>query len=332
MTFTGRDPALVAFVAFFVIGPVSPVAADGKKLPCMNGQAECHRLSNGTVEVLVTTSVGPRVAFYGFRGGPNTLKEVAPPAGFDRATWQVWGGHRLWHAPENRPRTYVPDNAPVEHRMEKGALHLSQNPEPETGIAKEMILALDSRGTRLSIRHRLTNRGPWPIEVSAWAMTVMASGGTGILPQEPFVPHNEEVLPARPLALWAYTDLADPRYQHGKRFLRIVNRPDLDSPQKIGIGNRRGWAAYAKDDWLFVKRFLPLGSEVYPDFGANNEVFTRGDFFELETLGPLRRLAPGATTEHVEVWYLFGKVALTGDEASWDKVVAPLVAKTTPVR
>ncbi len=49
----------------------------------------------------------------------------------------------------------------------------------------------------------------------------MAPGGRAIYPQEPYISHTEYLLPARPMVLWHYTDLSDPRFQLGDRFLRL---------------------------------------------------------------------------------------------------------------
>ena len=39
-------------------------------------QPNCYKLSNGTVEVIVTTDIGPRIIRYGFQGEENLLAEV----------------------------------------------------------------------------------------------------------------------------------------------------------------------------------------------------------------------------------------------------------------
>ena len=75
----------------------------------------CLKLSNGTVDVLVTLDLGPRVIYYGFAGGENTFAELGPDTVVksELGEWHPWGGHRLWHAPEASPRRYVLDDVPV---------------------------------------------------------------------------------------------------------------------------------------------------------------------------------------------------------------------------
>jgi hypothetical protein len=46
---------------------------------------------------------------------------------------------------------------------------------------------------------------------------------------------------------------------------------------------------------------------------------------ELETLGPLRKLNPGETAEHIERWWLFKDIE-SGDSESWiDSIILPAV-------
>jgi hypothetical protein len=67
-------------------------------------------------------------------------------------------------------------------------------------------------------------------------------------------------------------------------------------------------------------------SQPYPDFGSQAEIFTDHRFLELETLGPLASLAPGAAVEHVEEGQLFeGEPNVETDSARWDEDVRSLV-------
>ena len=36
----------------------------------------------------------------------------------DLGEWKPWGGHRLWAAPEAMPRTYSPDNSPIDYKKQ----------------------------------------------------------------------------------------------------------------------------------------------------------------------------------------------------------------------
>lgn len=292
------------------------------------GWKNCVRLKNEEIELVATTDVGPRVIRLGFIGGPNLFKEWKDQLGKTGGDgWNIFGGHRLWHAPEQQPRTYAPDNAAVESKWDGRALRLIQQVEATTGIQKEIELALDGGENHVTVRHRLTNRNQWDVELSPWALSVMQAPGRVILPQEPYIAHSEKLLPARPLVLWGYTDMKDPRWLWGTKYIQLKGDPKREIAQKIGLMNTPGWAAFVSSGGLFLKRFGFEAGATYPDFGSNTETYTNGDMLEVETLGPLTRLAPGASVDHVEHWFLH-KVDVGEDEASIDQVLLPLVKQT----
>jgi hypothetical protein len=216
----------------------------------------------------------------------------------------------------------------VDREITGSTIRLRQAVEPKVGIQKEMVVSLDPAGTHVTVRHILTNRTLWPVELAPWAMSIMNEGGTVILPQEPYAEQPSHLLPVRPLALWSYTDLSDPRFAIGPKYIRMRVLADRKTPQKIGIGNRQGWSAYHRGRTLFVKRFPYDEAARYTDFGANCEVYVSGPFVELESLGPLQRLEPGASAEYAEQWYLFPDVEIGSTDASLDAAIAPLLPKT----
>ncbi|MBA2645872.1 MAG: hypothetical protein H0U81_03630 [Pyrinomonadaceae bacterium] len=301
-----------------------------EKLAYFN-QPNCYRLSNGTVEVVVTTDIGPRVIRYGFRGAENMFGELPDTSvKTELGEWKPWGGHRLWTAPEAMPRSYSPDNAPIEYKIEAdNSIRLTQPVEPKTGIQKEMIVSLDAQGTGVIVRHKLVNKNLWAVDLAPWAMSIMRGGGVAILPQEPYRSHDDYLLPARPMVLWHYTKLDDPRWTIGEKYIRLKVVESMKESQKVGVANKQGWAAYHHGTTLFVKRFDYQEGAIYPDYGSNAEIYTAGSFVEVETLGPVRRLEAGASAEHVERWFLFQNVRLGTTEAALDASIKPLIAQTS---
>jgi hypothetical protein len=286
------------------------------------GWPRCIRLTDGRIELIVTTDVGPRVIRFGFVGGPNLFREFEPHLGRTGDDhWLPYGGHRFWHAPEVQPRTYWPDNVPVDHAWDGRTLTLTQPVEGSTGLQKELAITLDGG---VEVRHRLINRGLWAIEAAPWALSVMAPGGRAIVPQEPFRPQPEALLPVRPLVLWAYTDMADPRWTWGTRYVQLRQDPNQASMQKCGMLNSRGWAAYVLDEAVFIKRFAAIAGATYPDYGCNTELFTNADMLEVESLAPLTRLEPGADTIHVERWSL-DRAVIGSSDAEIDAAMLPLI-------
>jgi len=284
------------------------------------GWPHCRRLSNGVVDVVVTTDVGPRVVRYGFVGGDNLLCEVRDEDGITGGdTWHTFGGHRLWHSPEASPRTYQPDNALVSFDDKEHGISLTQPIEAATGIQKEMEVSLDPAGTGVTVTHRMTNRGLWPVRLAVWAITVMAPGGVEVIPQTRV---DTGLLPNRSVALWPYTHMDDVRVHWGDRFVVLHQYPTAKPPFKLGITNEAGWAAYFNRHSVFIKRFPFVQDGAYPDFGMNYESYATDFMLEMETLSPLHTLQPGETVEHVELWSLASDVSFPGE--SEDDIAAVL--------
>jgi len=293
------------------------------------GWPNSYRLSNGIVDLVMTTDVGPRIIRFGFVGEDNEFKEYEDMLGKTGGKeWRIYGGHRLWHAPEADPRTYFPDNVPVQLEQQTGFVRLIQPTEMTTGIQKEMDIRLSRREAHVEVTHRLRNTNPWAVELAPWALSVMAPSGKAIIPLPPRGTHPEALQASNTITLWAYTDMSDPRWTWGRKYALLRQDSQATTPQKAGVTVLDGWVACARNDHLFVKKFNHVEGAQYPDLGCSVETWTDPDMLEVETLGPLVRLRPGTTVEHVEQWFLFRNVPMPEDDADVDRDVLPQVRAT----
>jgi hypothetical protein len=291
-----------------------------------NGWPNCYRLSNGVVDLVVTTDVGPRIIRYGFTGERNEFKEFDDMVGKTGGDeWRIYGGHRFWIAPEQKPRSYYPDNFLVKIETHGKTVRLTPELESTTGIQKEIDIELAETGSHVTVTHRLMNKNLWAVELAPWALTVMAQGGKMIMPLPPRGPHEGQLLPTSLLSMWAYTDMADPRWTWGTKYILLQQDPKAEKPQKIGMKNTDGWLAYANGGHLFVKKFDYVTGGAYPDFGCSVETFTNGEMLEAETVAPMVKLQPGQTAEHVEHWFLFKDAPTPMCDADVEKNVLPKV-------
>jgi hypothetical protein len=153
-------------------------------------------------------------------------------------------------------------------------------------------------------------------------LSMMAPGGVGITKFPPRGTHPEDLPPTNPLIMWAFTDLSDPRWTFTKKYLVLRQDAANASPQKLGLFNEHTVGAYLLGSDLFVKTYEADPSKTYADFGASYETFTNDGFLELETLGPLEEVGPGAAVEHVERWSLHRDVAIREwTDAELDRVL-----------
>jgi hypothetical protein len=294
------------------------------------GWPNSYRMTNGDVELVVTGDVGPRIIRYAFTGGRNWFHEYGDEIGKSRESeWRNRGGHRLWVAPEVAPPspiTYAPDNFAVDIRAQGSTLTATAPVEPGSGLEKQMVVTMASRGSGVEVLHRLTNRNPWTVELAAWGLTVMAPGGMGITGLPPRGTHPEMLAPTNPLVIWAFTDLSDERWRFTRKYILLRQDPKAASPQKIGLFNPNTFGAYYLGRQLFLKQCQADSNKTYPDMGASFETFTNANVLELETMGPLTRLAPGGTLEHVERWSLHKKIDIrTWTDAALDRALLPLL-------
>lgn len=268
------------------------------------GWGESYWLSNGEVELVAPSEIGPRILRYGFVAGQNVFHNFPHALGKSgEGQWQNRGGHRLWVAPEQALSKAL-DNGPVDVVAAELRLTIRQPVEPESGMEKQIEIVLAEKGTGVAVRHRVTNRNPWPVRFAPWALSVMRPGGTAIAALPPRFRHDERLLPTNPLVMWGYTDFSDPRWRFTRHFVLLRQDPAATGPQKTGLFTEHAWAAYSVNGELFVKQAHADARKEYPDFGCSVEIFTNQNMLEIETLGPMSLVEPGTTVEHTEEWSL----------------------------
>ena len=263
------------------------------------------RLANEHAQLIITLDVGPRVISYRTHQARNVFKNYdAQMGGTGEPEWKIRGGHRFWLAPEDEVLSYILDNSAVEHRVVSASeVEFVRPPSPLLPVEMKLIVGLDPASSRVRVTHRATNAGHEPRAVATWGLTVLAPGGTEIIPLPSLGEHPRNLLPERRMIFWPYTDMTDSRWRWGQRFITLSQRAKT-TPTKLGLTHREGWAAYHIGEQLFVKTIPFIEDAKYADLGCNFETFSNHEMLELEALGPLVTLAAGECTSHTEHWHL----------------------------
>ncbi|MDR1914696.1 MAG: hypothetical protein LBQ68_09495 [Clostridiales bacterium] len=294
----------------------------------------CLRLDNGETEALVTLDLGPRIIRYGFIGGENVfwndLERVACNSGEDikkyyggNKAWYLYGGHRLWASPETSPETYYPDNDPVEYEAVGSRLVFTPKPQTENGLQMSVAVTMNPDGS-LALEHHIKNIGTVAKKFAIWALSVLARGGLEIVPQNT---DATGYLQNRVLSVWPYSDMTDGRVYFGKKYITLLQKPDAQTPFKIGTDNKNGFALYLLKETALIKKYTHFTGEEYPDFGVSFETYTNANFLEMETLGVYKTVQPGENTVHRETLELkiFNRVVNPRDEEDIEKAVRELL-------
>ncbi|MBN1265918.1 MAG: hypothetical protein JXA25_10525 [Anaerolineales bacterium] len=271
---------------------------------------ECIEITNGALSLLVTRSVGPRILALFTQNGENLFAEL-PEHTLDcpgRGAYFLYGGHRLWLAPEEPGRTYLPDDDPVHIEEIDSGLQVTQKFDQVTGIQKVLRIRLEKNQPVVKVEHSLTNLSASEVTCAPWAITQMKTGGVAILPQYNGLIEGNPTLPNRTVTLWPYTDTNNPAIIWGNDTI-LVRANMQDGALKIGFPNPRGWMAYWQRNTLFIKRAVYNNQAAYFDSGSSSECYCNPDFLELETLGPISTIQPGDSISHKETWRVYSGIS-----------------------
>ncbi len=273
----------------------------------------CLEISNGKVELKVTLDIGPRIISYSLCNGDNLFFEDIEDRLVNDSTqlketfgknskWHIYGGHRLWISPEYIT-TYYPDNEKVSYKVNDNKVLFTPNIQEVTGFLCELELKLENE--KVLVEHHITNLSGKTKEFAPWALTVMDKGGIELLEWND---HKNGWLSNRNLILWDYTNMNDARVMFGKKYITLIQDINATCPFKIGIDNRKGWAAYVNKGVAFVKKFTHNEDAIYPDNGCSFETYTNKDILEVETVGELKLLENNQKVSHIEQWEIIENV------------------------
>ena len=266
-------------------------------------------LTNGKIEMIILTDIGPRVIHFGLKGKQNIFYIDPQMLGKKgEVVWRNYGGHRLWIAPEDKKTTYAPDNDPIKYFWNNKTLILLQE-IPELELKKELMIEMSESESKVKIIHRVQNLSEKKIELALWAITVLPKEGTAFLPISELGKHPEDLLASDSILLWKYSKLNDSRVSFNEREIIVKGNNKQEQPFKIGIKGKEGWniLKYKKNGISFSKAYQYFSQEEYVDLKASSQVFTNKKFIELETLSPLKKLNPNQVVEHIEYWELESK-------------------------
>ncbi len=263
---------------------------------------QCVEIKAGNLRLAVTTKVGPRIIGCYIGGSDFNHFVVLPATPYPESGngFTLYGGHRLWHSPEECPRTYEPDNDPVEVKQQPTGVEFISMPCESTGIQKRILVEPLENGL-ICVTHTIENVGMWPVELAPWTLSQMAPGGVCIMPLGTD-PEGYPFAPDRTLNFWPYTDLRDKRLSIGSDYIIVKQDPKAKKAFKMGYNDVSGWVAYVNNGQALVKYFDYDFEGDYSDEGCSMECYSNEQFTEMELLGAKETLEPGETVQFVEYW------------------------------
>src|SRR5690606_5121730 len=122
-----------------------------------------------------------------------------------------------------------------------GTLTATAATEAETGIRKQLLVRMAPVGSAVTVIHTLTNTLPWPIELAPWAISMMAQGGIVITGFPRRSDAQDQLRPSNPLAMWSYSNFADPRVTLTRGYLVMRHDAAIQEPNKFGLFHPKTW-------------------------------------------------------------------------------------------
>ncbi|MDR0751110.1 MAG: hypothetical protein LBF12_00760 [Christensenellaceae bacterium] len=267
------------------------------------------KIKEGIIEVHVTLDCGPRIIWLSKEGGDNIMfndldeqitKDVSSLYG-RRKKWRIYGGHRIWLAPET-DETYYPDDEPV--RFEVGAKGVKFYP-PVRMINDAQIqlgISFESKNV-LKIDSEVVYKGDDELKCALWGLSVFKSGGRMRLALNA---EDTGYLPNRNIVFWPYSDMKDPRFILTNEFLELKSDKQCEKPFKVGLYQKNFQVDYEIKTELGItkieKRIISASDGSYPDYSCNFESYISNLIHEIETLTPFSILKNGQNIKQVEYW------------------------------
>ena len=284
-----------------------------KEVESYKDYGRCVSISNGIIEAYVTVDIGPRIIKFGYVDGQNFMNDQRKEFGsktdevyenlFGKGRkWENLGGHRIWLSPESYPETYLPDDRKVDYTVTDCGAVFNPLSDSEVGVQKTLEIKMDKDDANMQVIMDVKNIGNTEKEFAIWSLSVCSEDGTLVLPTNT---NDTGLLPNRAIVVWPYTDLTDDRIYFGKKYATVRQDRNAKGPAKLGFNLNSGLAYYVKNGEILYKNYeTKHGEAKYPDYDCSFETYTNKLFLEFETLGELKVVKPGETSQLVERWSL----------------------------
>ncbi len=280
-------------------------------------------LQNDHLRLDYLAEAGPRLIRLMLAGSTDNLLAETPDAHWPTpfGEYSLRGGHRVALAPEALELSYVPDDTGLLIEDLPQGVRLIGPTEAASGVSKSIEVQLHPDQPALTLRHAVRNDRAEPIEIAAWAITLLAPGGIAVAPLRTTAVRNRH-RPDRQIVLWPYSSWQDERLLTDDDYMWINVQP-RSAELKIGLLTR-GWLGYLRSGVFFLKRFDPQLELPHPDLNTNTQLYCNSRSIELETLAPLTVLESGRSSVHVETWEIYRDVDVPQSIAGLGELIQTL--------
>jgi hypothetical protein len=272
---------------------------------------EAIELKTQKARMVVVTSVGPRVAFFGKLGGENLLYWKNDDIGYGE--WRLLGGHRVWISrpgADESEDAYAPDNNSCKVVTYSDGIDVSGEILAGSKTQRGLRIRILNEST-FQVTSFITNCGPFLYSGGVWAATcINPTGGKqfGILLGDRQLSWDliKIVIP-RKFAVHT-SPLNDPQITFTEDFM-VINPVGIETKRMVMAPQGIIAMTWPEKGLSFLKRSRYNPHANYPQ-GCNIAIYNGSNnlMFEMETFGEEQTVLPGDTIENQETWIIVERV------------------------
>ncbi len=261
---------------------------------------KCLCIENQDISLKVPLDYGIRISYLSYKGSenlffvqPSNMTELC-----DENGWRVYGGHRLWLAPES-PKNYMPETQPISYKVTGKKVVLTQKTDTWLEVDKKIEIEFIADNC-VKVTNVVKNVSDKTRKFSIWGVSSMAGGGVEYIPLKY---RDDGYDPLHRFSTWDYTSLGDERVKYERELITLSHKP-TSKKYKIGVGHPAGTVKYVNKGVVFEKIYDIKEDKKYPDGDVSFETFMCDYMVEIESLSHLRTVKPNQSVKHIEKWLL----------------------------
>ncbi len=272
------------------------------------GYTDCVYLENADTRVVLGHHFGGRVLEYAYKG-ENILALDPRQDG-----WTYQAGEKPRMGPSGGRFDIGPENTFPAHPQlwygawtaditSSGSARMTSVADVDSGLQLERHFALAPDSSHLACKQVIKNISDHEVRTCHWSRTFGKGHGICVVPLSPYSRFPKKYIMYGPGPVMDYQP-DDPHITVDDDFLVMWDTP---ARPKLGIDAYVGWFAYLMpNDLMLVKGFPTYPDRVYNEMaGITISLWYFKDFVcELEPIGPMEILEPGAQASFIENWWI----------------------------
>lgn len=253
-------------------------------------------LELGSSRLQVDPSRGARITQFAW-DGHNLLNPVVP----EKSGW-LNGGSTFWTSPQSAwvwPPSAAIDTAPFTVTLAGTAVTMTSQAATlgDGQVVVEKRFSADRRRDAVDIEYTIKNTSTLPLALAGWEISRVPLSGLTFFPSGTrTVPSKVAPLPVTMKSGLTWVVASDAKSGSGGR--------------KLNADGAGGWLAHVTDGGiLFLKTFqdIAVGNDAHPLQAPGEgeiELFTDGNYLELENQGVYDSVPPGGSSHYKVTWSL----------------------------